>query len=189
MYCPNCGKKNSGQEKYCRSCGLHLNVIIQVTGAEVAGLRKRSREIAEQSESESPRGMLVRRPRMSPLGFLIVMTGVLIAFLGGAAFSSHWIAVAGTLVMIIGMIVLGLQAMNAGNSRRRALGAGGPADFDESTVPERNLVPGGQLYPAPPSITEVTTRSLDAGLEVSNEKSRDTQPALSVRDSEPQTLL
>ena len=29
MYCPNCGKTNSAEQKFCRSCGLGLEKIVQ----------------------------------------------------------------------------------------------------------------------------------------------------------------
>ena len=29
MYCPNCGKENSTEQKFCRACGLELDKIVQ----------------------------------------------------------------------------------------------------------------------------------------------------------------
>jgi hypothetical protein len=29
MYCPNCGKPNSTEQKFCRSCGLSLEKVVQ----------------------------------------------------------------------------------------------------------------------------------------------------------------
>jgi zinc-ribbon domain len=29
MYCPNCGKTNSEEQKFCRSCGLSLEKVVQ----------------------------------------------------------------------------------------------------------------------------------------------------------------
>ena len=29
MYCPNCGNKNSANQKFCRSCGLGLEKVVQ----------------------------------------------------------------------------------------------------------------------------------------------------------------
>lgn len=29
MYCPNCGKTNSREQKFCRSCGLSLEKVVQ----------------------------------------------------------------------------------------------------------------------------------------------------------------
>lgn len=29
MYCPNCGKTNSGDQKFCRSCGMQLELVVK----------------------------------------------------------------------------------------------------------------------------------------------------------------
>lgn len=29
MFCPNCGKENSSEQKFCRTCGLELDKIVQ----------------------------------------------------------------------------------------------------------------------------------------------------------------
>ena len=29
MYCPNCGKQNSAEQKFCRSCGLSLEKVVE----------------------------------------------------------------------------------------------------------------------------------------------------------------
>lgn len=50
MYCPNCGKENSADQSYCRSCGLKLNAIAELVAGilpdeERADLRKRKRTL------------------------------------------------------------------------------------------------------------------------------------------------
>lgn len=29
MYCPDCGKTNSAEQKFCRACGLQLEQVVQ----------------------------------------------------------------------------------------------------------------------------------------------------------------
>lgn len=47
MFCPNCGTRNSSEQKFCRSCGLNLeksieSLLEQLPTAERANLIKRS---------------------------------------------------------------------------------------------------------------------------------------------------
>jgi hypothetical protein len=35
MYCPNCGKQNSAEQKFCRSCGLGLQKVAQTLGEQL----------------------------------------------------------------------------------------------------------------------------------------------------------
>ena len=48
MFCPNCGKENQADQKFCRSCGLKLDAVLQVVAEllpseESAALQKRKR--------------------------------------------------------------------------------------------------------------------------------------------------
>ena len=36
MHCPNCGMKASGDQKFCRSCGLSLDKVHQLLGEELS---------------------------------------------------------------------------------------------------------------------------------------------------------
>jgi len=35
MYCPNCGKPNSTEQKFCRSCGLSLEKVVQTLAEQL----------------------------------------------------------------------------------------------------------------------------------------------------------
>ncbi|HEX8267050.1 MAG TPA: zinc ribbon domain-containing protein, partial [Pyrinomonadaceae bacterium] len=48
MFCPNCGTRNSSEQKFCRSCGLNLeksieSLLEQLTTAESANLLKQTK--------------------------------------------------------------------------------------------------------------------------------------------------
>lgn len=50
MYCPNCGKSNTTEQKFCRSCGLELSettasLLRQLPGSERADLIRREQLI------------------------------------------------------------------------------------------------------------------------------------------------
>ena len=35
MYCPNCGNQNSADQKFCRSCGLGLQKVVQTLSEQL----------------------------------------------------------------------------------------------------------------------------------------------------------
>ena len=47
MYCPNCGKENPSQTKFCRSCGLGLEKTIQSL-TEQRGVAEQQRELEKR---------------------------------------------------------------------------------------------------------------------------------------------
>jgi hypothetical protein len=70
MYCPKCATPITNEQKYCRSCGLDLQIISQVFAVE-------SREI-ESTEGENSRG---RKKRLQILGTITLMLGLMIGCL------------------------------------------------------------------------------------------------------------
>ena len=48
MYCPNCGNKNSEDQKYCRSCGLGLEKVVQTLSEQLP--TKKDLSIEQQKE-------------------------------------------------------------------------------------------------------------------------------------------
>jgi hypothetical protein len=168
MYCPNCAKENSGREKYCRSCGLHLEFVSKVAAAEAAGLRKRT---ANHYDVES---LLERTPSTRALlpGFLMVMAGTLVAYLGNEVFAIHGIAVAGIILLILGLCFIGYRALSPKRARSYELSGPATAPLDESPVPLSLALPD-----AAPSVTEHTTKQLDTAPERVAERPRDAQPS------------
>jgi hypothetical protein len=70
MYCPKCAATVSDDQKYCRSCGLDLQIISQVFSIE-------SRAI-ESTESEAARG---RKERLRIRGTITLMSSLMIGCL------------------------------------------------------------------------------------------------------------
>lgn len=54
MYCPNCGNKNSADQRFCRSCGL--------------GLEKIAESLTEQLPTKAVQSLQARKERLERLG-------------------------------------------------------------------------------------------------------------------------
>ena len=54
MYCPNCGNKNSGDQNFCRACGL--------------GLEKIAQSVTEQLPTVTVKSLQERKERLERLG-------------------------------------------------------------------------------------------------------------------------
>lgn len=167
MYCPNCGKQATGDQKYCRSCGLSLQAISQVlSGAPSPAQSDHAlREMVERFQSL--RQKLLRR------GFIVVWIGILTAIffsvVGDAlrGFDSHVGHFIEELAGLGGMAILtGVGLMIYSRFLPKAPTAGQstqPARLGQ-TSPQMNLPP--QRHPeSPASVTEHTTEIL---LEASN---------------------
>jgi hypothetical protein len=164
MYCPNCAKENSGSEKYCRSCGLRLEFISKVAAAEAAGLSKRSIKSIEKSTGNTPYGPF-RSPALFLQGFLIMMAGVLLAYLGKDVLVAHWVNVVGVIAVISGLSVIGYSQL----ARRPSLPS--PDSPDTSPLDE---VPESFITALPepaPSVTEHTTKHLEPSPEGGSRRS------------------
>ena len=98
MYCPNCGNKNSEQQKFCRSCGL--------------GLEKVAQSLVEQLPTKADRNLQERKERLERFGVaslsvfgLAVVSFILYNVFTGLV-ASKGVLIA-TLVTLVGLIVIG----------------------------------------------------------------------------------
>jgi len=162
MYCPNCGKENSEQQKFCRSCGLSLQTISEALGAELSGGDEKVPVEPVRLDFKGWQNPLIYAISLLVLGLVLAITGKNI-------FGDPAVADIGGVIAVIGAILIGVKGMQLIAAQSKQLRGPGTS---QKRVPASNPQPG-MLAAEPPSITEHTTKHLDA---VPEERSRDTHP-------------
>ena len=79
MYCPNCGNKNSADQKFCRSCGLGLQKIVE--------------SLTEQLPAKLEKSLQQRKERLERLGVAALSVfgaGILIPILYSIIYKTMW---------------------------------------------------------------------------------------------------
>ena len=178
MYCPQCATPNTGDGKFCRSCGAELEAVALVLSGKSVQAVKAG---ANKSEPQTAQDWLEKRieaaggiARGGILLSVSLLIGVALALFIPSSFEAPWIllwmvffgwmAVWGGIEMAYGM-----SGMLESKSRLRLLGLTGKEPTVEA-IPQQ-LVTGGEppainlsdaFRPPPPvSVTEGTTRKLD----------------------------
>ena len=169
MYCPNCGKENPEARRFCRSCGLSLQTIAPALAGE-------SPTIGEVENSVQPVSRM-QAAWQNPLiyALLLIIFGVIMGAVSERApLRSQTAHDIGTIIALLGVGLLGLKGVMLvvappGHS---------PPPKRVTPVEQTFQLKPSLLSARPASVTENTTRQLDASLEVRSEKPRDTQPTL-----------
>lgn len=151
MFCPNCSKENSEKQRFCRSCGLSLQIISQALIHELA---------APKTNDE---GMIVvkrdKRTWRDPLlyGFLLLLLGLIIIVIGKKVFSEELVADMGTLIAMLGIAFFGYRGVLLLRSQPSPSVPSivQPEDLSTSELPR--ALPEGER----PSVTEHTTRPFE----------------------------
>jgi zinc-ribbon domain len=159
VYCPNCGKENLDSQKFCRSCGVKLQMISQVLASELSGVK------ADDGSAEiAGRG---QKGWQHPLtyGLLIIALGIIIEIFGRKMFADQAIVDIGTVIALLGVGLIGLKGVLLVVSQSRQLPQsktmppGVPTNELPPVQPPLTLHPGES-----PGITEHTTRNLEPTL-------------------------
>jgi hypothetical protein len=93
MYCPNCGNKNSADQKFCRSCGL--------------GLQKVAQTLSEQLPTKLDLSLQQKKERFEKLGIAalsIFGAGLVIPILYSIFYTTMWTQ--GNIVKGLGKLAL-----------------------------------------------------------------------------------
>jgi|SRR6185436_35857 len=149
MYCPSCGSENSKDQRFCRACGLHLQTISQVVAHQL-----------NAKESFAPTRQESRSIWQNPLlyGFLMIMFGLTVIFIGKRALGEQLVADIGTLISVVGVTFFILKGLFLLNQSRASIAA--PAKDPPRADTTTELSPLLEAKEQP-SVTEFTTRNFD----------------------------
>lgn len=162
MFCPHCGKTNSAEQKFCRSCGLSLEKVAQ--------------SLAEQLPAAESNKGLQDRQRTIERALSIVLGGAFTVFVGAILWTLVYkiIIVKGEVLqglMFLGLflsLMIALLLVIYRESLREKLTRGKLSQTTSPLVePTGELLPEGNLEPIP-SVTERTTELLNAEREAGN---------------------
>lgn len=157
MYCPNCGRQTSTDEKFCRACGL--------------GLEKIAVSLGEQLPARVDDTLLARKERLEKMGVAALSVfglGVLSVLVYAA---SRKLITTGNLIdflPMLGLVILfgsGIGAVILFALAKEAGEQAGKRQLPSSTTVKsgstRELLPEGRMEPVP-TVTERTTELLFA---------------------------
>src|ERR1700730_13300842 len=166
MYCPNCGKENPEARRFCRSCGLSLQTIAPA----LAG----GSPTPSVDESSVEPGGRRQAAWQTPLiyALLLIIFGVIMGAVGERALRSQTAHDIGIIIALMGVGLLGLKGVMLIVAPPPPL----PPAKREMQVEHTSELRPTLLAAEPPSVTENTTRELDASVESLKERSRNTQP-------------
>jgi hypothetical protein len=161
MYCPHCSNQNLDNAKFCRACGMDLEVVALALGNKIAPPSAWLEKYGE-SKSKMITGAVLAAPSLlillvlaffvsDKLGLLVVWSSLL-----------GWMAVWGII-----KIATNAGEMAKARTMLNALGSSNPEPAaaslnaaPENRLPPRSIYDTDQLQ-SPPSVTEHTTKFLN----------------------------
>jgi len=154
MYCPNCGKPTSTDQKFCRACGLGLEKIAQSLGEQLPARGDQSLRARQERLEKLGVGALSVFG-LGILGFLLYAVGQKLLATGGSLLAI--LAIVGLVIMFgCGLLsaILFARAKELGEQASKR-----QPSPDELTGSTKELLPEGRFEPVP-TVTERTTELL-----------------------------
>ncbi len=159
MFCPNCATKNIDGAHFCRSCGANISLVPQALTGQLPEANPPDDEYSRRHR---------RRARSSEYAIRSVMTGVMFAvmavmisrFAPGGSRWWFWL-----LVPAFMMFARGLSEFARIGRRKSEMVRAPQPMVNAVRTPELPVPRTGELMAPVPSVTEGTTRHLDANSE------------------------
>jgi hypothetical protein len=163
MYCPNCAIPLSEEQKFCRSCGIDVQIISQFLPGESQAVWSPEPEALTDEGPKSRKATMQRRGIITILSSLLIgcLIPIAIGLLSGYSWLNQLILVLSGLaglVLFTGCIVL---IFADGLSKSEGDGEFSSPGGLRSSQQTKKLPPGGHPDPVP-HITEQTTDLLEA---------------------------
>ena len=154
MYCPNCGKTNSAQQKFCRSCGLSLEKTVQSLADQLPALEL-DKQLRERQRKVDRLINIVAGSAVSIVTGA-VLWGIVyeIIIVKGAVISGLIF-----LAFIVGVILFGLLSIYR-ESLRKTAGTRRLSEPRQQLGEDTGKLLAESRYEPLPSITERTTELL-----------------------------
>ena len=155
MYCPNCGKSNSAEQKFCRSCGLSLEKTVQSLADQLPALeldkqlRERQRRVDRLINivAGTAGSIVVAGVLWGIVYEIIIVKGEVIAGLFFLAF-------------VLGVILFALLSIYGESLRKTAGKRQLPEPHPQVVADTGKLLSESHVEPLP-SVTERTTELLN----------------------------
>lgn len=172
MYCPTCATQNGDGTKFCRACGTNLSLVPQAITGRLPEAPRGRRHRRELERGRAPSLASGITGVFMGLGFVVV--ALALALSGNASGWWFWMLIPAFSLLGKGVanIVTTLQAQRANPPTYNAIPPGmntaglPPQPTYETLTPQPNY----ETLP-PPSVTETTTRHLDAKKDSYSERS------------------
>lgn len=160
MFCPKCGKSNSGNVKYCRSCGLGLETIANVVQTELLKRETQGGFFNERFFGRLGYGFLYAFLSVG-FGFLFTIAVYYKFQLFGAELMGYFAIFGFVLLGVLSALFFGVQKYVAHGVLERPEASPDTAQLNSEMAGE---LPAGSLESArsAASVTENTTELLNA---------------------------
>jgi hypothetical protein len=170
MYCPICATQNAEDTKFCRSCGSNLSLVPQaLTGRlpEAPSTRRRHRNRHHEDDEPASVANGITKAFMG-VGFMLVSFGV---FFFGPAGRIWWFWLLIPAFAMLGKGIAEIVSAKYGPNLTEGVNRKGAVQ----PVPRPGeLPPRSDVVFTPPSVTEQTTRHLDASNDSYRRRDSDT---------------
>ncbi len=157
MFCPKCATQNVEGASFCRACGANISLIPQALSGQL--LTPRVEDLADRMRRKRRREPSIEEAiRSIMMGIAFTVVSILISKYGpGGSAWWFWLLIPAAASFAKGFSTLARLRLAKEDSPKF-----GPPQMNAARPPELPAQKTGELMPPVPSVTEGTTRHLNA---------------------------